>query len=182
MNTVKVILTKEYYNYFGGQRFTTEKYSTLADGWKAYKHAREHLDFQYDDAWHHTTIRLVHQFPSIIPVQRPHARGEYEWLCLQALQDMYNDSDNEDFFIDDEILLEDFNIDDIDYFEEELEFYDEEDEPVYIPRTIIESVLNQLKHNGSTFVLTKDTADYFAMQGYNVSECNTGFLHWLITE
>ena len=112
----KVIIFVEHYDYFGGHKFSHQEYSSLLEGFAAYKYAKEHHDYDYDDSFHETRIRLVRKFPVQIPEQRPHARSKWEWerMCKEV-EESKNKTWFEEFlneaFIDDEVF---FDIDDED--------------------------------------------------------------------
>jgi hypothetical protein len=80
---------RHHYDYFGGaSKHDCKNYNTLQEGWAAYKRERAN-DFTYDDAWQHTTFRVIHTDKVVLKPQRPHARTEYEWIKLKAFMDRY---------------------------------------------------------------------------------------------
>ncbi len=51
---------------------------------------------------------------------------------------------------------------------------------MYIPQTIIDDIMREIKFNGEAFVCNEENANYFATIGYDVQETNIGFRHWVI--
>lgn len=88
----KYTITREFYDYFGGQKFERETYTNLLEAWSVYKHTKA-KDFNYGDSYQYTSFSVVHDDSVPLTPQRPHARSAWEWeLVHDSMKKVYADT------------------------------------------------------------------------------------------
>lgn len=79
----KYTITCEFYDYFSGQIFERETYTSLLEAWSVYKRTKAQ-DFDYGDSYQHTSFSIVHDASVPLAPQRPHARSAWEWDIIKS--------------------------------------------------------------------------------------------------
>lgn len=88
-----LVVKRDYYNYFGGQKIEYKKYENLLEGWIAYKKEKA-SDFNYGDAFKNTTCFVYCDCTVRLKPQRYHARSRYAWekMCEEKSEQDFRDS------------------------------------------------------------------------------------------
>ena len=100
---MQLTVDRHHYDYFGGAcKHEYKHFTNLLEGWNAYKRTQA-KDYDYGDAWQHTTCFATLDHTVVAKPQRPHARTKSEWLALKVLMDKrveVADDDGIDIFAD----------------------------------------------------------------------------------